>query len=436
MFWYKTSEFSEQNNQKNRNENQGEKIEIGLSQATLRDREESVLALDRPLSVSLKPQNAIQQLQQQHSHSSSKSYHAASEKYVSLINSLQELGASSAGLLDIPRIVVAGNQSVGKSSLLEGISGIKLPRGGGTCTRCVMEVRMSTASPNTSSSSWNCTIKLQRKERMGQEDALHTAVFATTQDPAGVEELVRKAQKALLNPSTDASQFLSAPNRSDTSADELLFSQDTVIIEILGAELNLSLVDLPGIIKSVQSQKDQQLIPLIESVITSYISHSNTLILAVFTCKDDMENQQIFRMAREVDPTGQRTIGVLTKPDTIEKGTHERWIQILTGQLYYLKLGYFIVKMPSKRELEEQQENSENRVQGGFFESSPFWMGTFSKMPERFGIASLQSELGSLLTGLIENCLPLLKQSTQLALLEVFTAIASFSSYKFVISYR
>jgi hypothetical protein len=41
--------------------------------------------------------------------------------------------------LDIPSIAVIGWQSAGKSSLIEAISGITLPRASGTCTRSVLQ---------------------------------------------------------------------------------------------------------------------------------------------------------------------------------------------------------------------------------------------------------------------------------------------------------
>ncbi|CAF1559680.1 unnamed protein product, partial [Adineta ricciae] len=41
--------------------------------------------------------------------------------------------------ITLPEIVVVGDQSVGKSSVLEAISGIQLPRAQDSCTRCPLE---------------------------------------------------------------------------------------------------------------------------------------------------------------------------------------------------------------------------------------------------------------------------------------------------------
>lgn len=184
---------------------------------------------------------------------------------------------------------------------------------------------------------------------------------------------------------------------------------------------------MPGIIKSVQSNQDPKFPALIENLVKRYISKPKCIILAVFTCKDDMENQAIFHMAREIDPTGSRTLGVLTKPDTIEQGTHERWVSILKGTVYSLKLGYFMVKLPSKKEMEELKITRDQslattnlfEIENQFFKSSNIWSSLKSRMDDRFGVVSLRLQLGSLLTDLIESSLPQMKQATEDALDEV-----------------
>jgi hypothetical protein len=117
---------------------------------------------------------------------------------------------------------------------------------------------------------------------------------------------------------------------------------------------------------------------------------------------------------------------VLTKPDTIERGTDAKWKAILQNEEYMLKLGYYMVKMASKeqmlRKLSTQQLfDSEEQF---FIDTKPW--SEFSKNNNRFGIMNLKTELSRSLTKLIEQSLPKMKKSTENALLEVNELLDSF----------
>ena len=58
--------------------------------------------------------------------------------------------------------------------------------------------------------------------------------------------------------------------------------------------------------------------------------------------------QQVVHLARKADKEGHRTIGVLTKVDTIEQGTHRNWLKVLQGDNFPLRLGYYCVVNPSQ----------------------------------------------------------------------------------------
>lgn len=66
-----------------------------------------------------------------------------------------------------------------------------------------------------------------------------------------------------------------------------------------------------------------------------------------------LQNQKIRTLAREADPEGRRCLGVLTKPDKIERGTEDTVIGMLRGDLYELQWGYFIVRCPRQDELKK-----------------------------------------------------------------------------------
>src|SRR5271167_2926010 len=72
-----------------------------------------------------------------------------------LYNELRSVGIEE--LIPLPKIAVIGNQSVGKSSLIEAISQIKVPRAAGACTKCPMEVRLYSSAAQEE---WSAKVSL------------------------------------------------------------------------------------------------------------------------------------------------------------------------------------------------------------------------------------------------------------------------------------
>ena len=145
------------------------------------------------------------------------------------------------GVLHLPKIAVIGNQSAGKSSLLEAISQIILPRASGTCTRCPMEVVLSSDSVP-----WKCRVSL-RFERCG---LVH---FTETMDRDQVSLILRRAQLAILNQQKDLKDFLEMDEKTcDAEFVSIPFSRDTVVVEISGADVDVTFIDLPGIISNTE----------------------------------------------------------------------------------------------------------------------------------------------------------------------------------------
>jgi hypothetical protein len=123
-------------------------------------------------------------------------------------------------------------------------------------------------------------------------------------------------------------------------------------------------------------------------------------------------------MAKEVDPYGLRTIGVLTKPDTIEPNTHDRWLQIMLGHHFPLKLGYWMIKNPSKAEWDRMRSypslafEEARKSEETFFATMVPWSGLKITM-DRFGTDSLRREMGQQLAMLMEASLPDMKARTE-----------------------
>ncbi|CAG8449196.1 7137_t:CDS:2 [Gigaspora rosea] len=236
--------------------------------------------------------------------------------------------------------------------------------------------------------------------------------------------MTRRAQKALLNPADNNDGYLdwdfgNQTYDEDSRTNALKFTKNVVCIEIKGPDVpNLSLIDLPGIIQHVDRAEDRRFIGLIEELVKDYIRNDKSIIIATITCKDEIENQPIVTYAKEADQGGIRTLGVLTKPDQIEEDTYDIWLKILRGEAYKLDLGYYVVKNPSKRQLNEgisfeEAREDENR----FFENEEPW--NRFHMQERIGIKNLQNKLSKLLIKAIKRELPNILKSVNEQLDEI-----------------
>ncbi|KAH9830095.1 P-loop containing nucleoside triphosphate hydrolase protein [Rhodofomes roseus] len=333
------------------------------------------------------------------------------KELLALVKKLRATGAQAD--LDLPRVAVIGNQSAGKSSLVEAISGITVPRDAGTCTRCPMECRLS-----SSSDPWRCQVSIRwefdsnGKRRHEVQEVTFGGVIT---NKAEVELMLRRAQAAVLSPDISAAKFvtMSADSLSETGALEkkrLPFSRNVVCIDLAGPDLtDLSFVDLPGIIQNA----DPEIVQLVENLVMSHIK-GNCLILVTCPMSDDIDNQKALRLARDVDPSGLRTIGVLTKPDTLTAGAikqQEHWLDVLEGRnaQHRLTHGYFCTRQPDDAERREGITTAKARTaEATFFTKTSPW--SRSSHQHRFGTANLVKTLSALLTHIIDDSIPKLQK--------------------------
>jgi len=125
-----------------------------------------------------------------------------------------------------------------------------------------------------------------------------------------------------------------------------------------------------------------------------YICPANALILALSPATNDLANSDSLQLAKEVDPAGDRTIGVITKIDLMDAGTDA--IELLQGTIYPLKLGYFGVKCRSQLNINQRisiAQALENEAE--FFNTHPVYSQNSSKM----GIPYLTRSLNRILVG-------------------------------------
>ncbi|QRV92126.1 dynamin central region protein [Ceratobasidium sp. AG-Ba] len=221
-----------------------------------------------------------------------------------------------------------------------------------------------------------------------------------------VQERIRRAQLAILNPTTESLSFLTGDENTQNRSRS--FSQNCVIVELSGNQLSdLNFVDLPGLIANVSDDRNIGDIQLVQNLVTAYISRPSCLILLTITCESDYENQGAGRLARKHDPNGRRTIGVLTKPDRIEPESEGPWISMIKGESNPLRHGWFSVKQPSARQLDAGLSWEGARLlDRKFFEDTPPWSTIDTQYRHRLGCANLIAHLGDTLGKLILTRLP------------------------------
>jgi interferon-induced GTP-binding protein Mx len=205
------------------------------------------------------------------------------------------------------------------------------------------------------------------------------------------------------------------------------FSTDSVIVELVSEDCcDLTVVDLPGIIRTVTAGQSVDVIQQVNRLIKSYLVDKRTIILAIVPSNQDIATVDILERAQGVDPTGDRTVGVLTKPDLIGPGSEDEVLTVLTNIRKPLKLGYIMLKNRSQKELTEAITTAEARErEEQFFAKHAFWKNSD---PKYFGIANLSDKLTNLLVHRIKIELSPMKIEVEKQLSTVRSELRSMAS--------
>jgi len=203
-----------------------------------------------------------------------------------------------------------GGQSAGKSSVLESIVGIDfLPRGDGVVTRRPLELRLNHVPDQTVQ--WAKFEEVPGKKFTDFAEVKSTIDFLT-------DKICGKSKNIVDKP-------IVLTVYSNTCPD-------------------LTLVDLPGITRIPMAGSDQpdNIEQITRAMANRYVADSRTIILCVLPANADMTTSDGLQMAREVDPKGIRTIGVITKIDIMDKGTSAK--RMIEGKDVALRLGFIGIK--------------------------------------------------------------------------------------------
>lgn len=169
--------------------------------------------------------------------------------------------------------------------------------------------------------------------------------------------------------------------------------------------VDLTMVDLPGITKVPVKGQPADIEEQIKKMTLKFIEPPNSLILAITAANTDLANSDALKMARDVDPDGERTIGVVTKIDLMDEGTDA--LDLLQGNVYPLKLGYFGVKCRSQKQIDESLEvDKAIEKEKEFFSRHHI----YSSYSDKLGIPYLTKSLNKILIYHIQRCIPSLNK--------------------------
>uniref|UniRef100_A0A8D2IVK0 dynamin GTPase n=1 Tax=Varanus komodoensis TaxID=61221 RepID=A0A8D2IVK0_VARKO len=312
------------------------------------------------------------------------------EELIPLVNKLQD-AFSSIGQschLDLPQIAVVGGQSAGKSSVLENFVGRDfLPRGSGIVTRRPLILQLI-FSKTEYAEFLHC-----KSKKFTDFDEVRQEIEAETDRVTGTNKGI-----------------------SPVPINLRVYSPHV---------LNLTLIDLPGITKVPVGDQPQDIEYQIRDMILQFISRESSLILAVTPANMDLANSDALKMAKEVDPQGLRTIGVITKLDLMDEGTDAR--DILENKLLPLRRGYIGVVNRSQKDIDGKKDiRAALAAERKFFLSHP----AYRHMADRMGTPHLQKVLNQQLTNHIRESLPSLRSKLQSQLLSLEKEVEEYKNFR------
>ncbi|KAF3006090.1 hypothetical protein E8E13_011116 [Curvularia kusanoi] len=316
------------------------------------------------------------------------------------LNQIDQIRAKGVGdHISLPQLVVCGDQSAGKSSVLEGITGVPFPRQDGVCTRFATEIILRHRPDKN-----EIIAKVLPSASRNEEERLQMTSFE--RQLTGFDDLPRVIE--------EASVLMGL--RSSTNPDLCCpaFAADVLRLEVIGnTGLHLTVVDLPGLISVSENLEDMQ---TVEHLVDSYLESSRTIILAVVPASNDIDTQGIIQRARRFDKAGVRTVGIITKPDLINEGTESRIAKLAKNlDRVKLKLGFFLLKNPSPLDISKGLSWEERqRQETSYFRSSPWKEQNLDYT--RVGIDNLRNSLQTLLDNHIERELPKVRKEIELLL--------------------
>eukprot|EP00401_Gymnodinium_catenatum_P037982 CAMPEP_0117510834 /NCGR_PEP_ID=MMETSP0784-20121206/28194_1 /TAXON_ID=39447 /ORGANISM="" /LENGTH=707 /DNA_ID=CAMNT_0005306483 /DNA_START=350 /DNA_END=2473 /DNA_ORIENTATION=- len=275
--------------------------------------------------------------------------------------------------------MVGGDTSAGKSSLLSAISGLDFPSNSGLTTRCPTEVVLTRVGV------CKTVVTLQHFDGMSKEQRDFSRELKP--DRSDFRDAI-----------TEATNMLTA------GKDRSYITPNGIKVKACGPDLcDLTLIDLPGLVSACGKDESSNLIADVRALIHTHMQSTRTVILCVLPANNDFHNSAILTMAKGCDPKGIRTLGIITKPDLIDRGAEQDVLDLAGNESAKLELGWHMVRLRSQQDSNEHKSRDDTeRAEAAFFQVEPW--NSLSKSD--VGVHKLRERLQALLLQRIQAELP------------------------------
>lgn len=307
--------------------------------------------------------------------------------------------------ISVPKLAVIGCQSSGKSSILNSILGMDiLPTGTNMVTRTPLQLELIQSIKD---------IKAVFGEYINGEWTQIKVISIQYPEPS---EEQRKDILSMINSITQ-----------EYAGQEMNVSNKPIYLKIYSPNItNLTLIDLPGLTMVACTDRGQpkDIKERIRNLLLEYINDTETIIMAIMPARTDIEADIALDLIKECDPTGKRTVGILTKIDLMNEGTDiSSYLENKVSKDLQLQLGYYGIKNRNKIEMSQMNVLEGIKAEQEYFNTHHIYSNT--KYKDNLGINSLCKHLSVILVKSIKKNLPLILEKSNHELIEYQSELES-----------
>ncbi|KAI1744495.1 P-loop containing nucleoside triphosphate hydrolase protein [Xylaria scruposa] len=288
--------------------------------------------------------------------------------------------------LDMPSIIVCGDASSGKSTLLSRITGLPFPISNSLCSPLIFELALRRDETTIVS------VEIRPGSCRSEEERQALSAFRPCTRDLDINSMVKEAEEIIRQNTTDR-----------------LFCGDVLCIVIAGpTQPHFTLVDSPGLFPPEGNGQFEQDAKCLENTMLAYMKYHKAIILAVLSTGRSFSSQRVIAHARTIDPHGIRTVGIITKPDKLNVGSE--------GELFYVELArnnlhshpdwHVLYNRPNATATER------DRIEADFLAK-----GAWRRLdPSRCGIKALRTRVNNILYDEIVDQLPEILKKAEAAI--------------------